>query len=115
VRASPVPGLRAAVLLAQASVHAWHGRPDDVGGLLDSALAGARRDGPASLELEVLAMMALVNSLWSRTARAEQVTRQAQDLRRRAGLDPPPALELATAVRAVMAGDFGDQGPASPE
>jgi LuxR family transcriptional regulator, maltose regulon positive regulatory protein len=115
VRASPVPGLRAAVLLAQASVHTWHGRPDDVGGLLDSALAGARRDGPASLELEVLAMMALVNSLWSRTARAEQVTRQAQDLRRRAGLETPPALELATAVRAVMAGDFGDQGPASPE
>ena len=108
----PVPGLRAAVLLAQASVHTWHGLHDDVGALLDAALAGARRDGPASLELEVLAMMALVNSLWSRTARAEQVTRQAHDLRRRAGLGTPPALELATAVRALMAGDFSGQAPA---
>jgi LuxR family transcriptional regulator, maltose regulon positive regulatory protein len=114
-RTSRVPGLRAAVLLAQASVHTWHGQPDDVGVLLDSALAGARRDGLSSLELEVLAVMALVNSLWSRTARAEQVTRQAHDLRRRAGLETPPALELAMAVRALMAGDFSDQGLASLE
>jgi LuxR family transcriptional regulator, maltose regulon positive regulatory protein len=111
-RAGPVPGLRAAVLLAQASVHMWHGRYDDVGALLEEALTGARRDGPSSLELEVLAMMALVNSLWSRTARAEQVTQQAHNLRRRAGLDPPPALELAAAVRAFMAGDFSGQARA---
>jgi LuxR family maltose regulon positive regulatory protein len=111
-RPLPVPGLRAAVLLAQASVHIWHGRHDDAGALLDTALAGARRDGLSSLELEVLAMMALANSLWSRMGRAELLTQQAHDLRHRAGLDPPPALELATAVRAVIAGDFSGQARA---
>jgi LuxR family maltose regulon positive regulatory protein len=111
-RALPVPGLRAAVLLAQASAHIWHGRYDDVGALLDIALAGARRDGLPSLELEVLAMMALANSLWSRMGRAELLTRQAHDLRRRTGLDTSPALELATALRAVIAGDFSGQAQA---
>ena len=42
-----IPGLRAAVLLAQASAHLWHGRHEDVGALLDEALAEARRDGQA--------------------------------------------------------------------
>jgi LuxR family transcriptional regulator, maltose regulon positive regulatory protein len=111
-RPLPVPGLRAAVLLAQASAHVWHGRYDDVGALLDVALAGARREGLPSLELEVLAMMALANSLWSRMGRAELLTQQAHDLRRRTVLDPPPALGLATAVRAVIAGDFSGQAQA---
>ena len=45
-----MPGLRAAVLLAQASSHLWHGRHEDVGALLDEALAEARADemAPAS-------------------------------------------------------------------
>ena len=40
-----MPGLRAAVLLAQASTHLWHGRHEDVGSLLDEALrrGGTRR------------------------------------------------------------------------
>jgi LuxR family maltose regulon positive regulatory protein len=109
-RRIPVPGLRSAVLLAQACAHMWHGRNDDVGALLDVALAGARRDGLPCLELEVLATMALSHSLWSRVGRAEQVTRRARDLRRRAGLaGTPPALQLATAVRAFTAGDFSGQ------
>jgi LuxR family transcriptional regulator, maltose regulon positive regulatory protein len=108
-RTALVPGLRSAVLLAQASAHMWHGRHDDVGALLDTALAVARRDGQAGLELEVLATMALSHSLWSRVGRAEQVTRQAHNRRRRAGLDTPPALQLATAVRAFTAGDFSGQ------
>jgi LuxR family maltose regulon positive regulatory protein len=108
-RPASVPGLRPAVLLAQASAHMWHGRHDDVGALLDAALAGARRDGRPGLELEVLATMALLHSLWSRVARAERVARQAHDLRRRAGLAAPPALQLATAMRAAAAGDFSGQ------
>src|SRR5690242_21030748 len=35
-----MPGLRAAVLLAQASTHLWHGRHEDVGRLLDEAQIG---------------------------------------------------------------------------
>ena len=34
-----MPGLRAAVLLAQASTHLWHGLHEDVGSLLDEARA----------------------------------------------------------------------------
>src|SRR6516164_6655337 len=52
------PGMRAAALLAQASSHLWHGRHDDVGMLLDEALAEAQADQMAGLELEVLAMAA---------------------------------------------------------
>src|ERR1700747_2732325 len=44
VSAPAVPGLRAALLLAQASTHLWHGRHQDVGALLDGALAQAQRD-----------------------------------------------------------------------
>jgi LuxR family transcriptional regulator, maltose regulon positive regulatory protein len=106
------PGLRAAVLLAQASAHLWHGRHDDVSSLLDAALAGARRDGLAGIELEVLAMMALNDSLWCRMSRASETTRQARDLQRRNGLATPAALELATAVRACVSADFRAQARA---
>ena len=63
VRALVIPGLRAAVLLAQASTHLWHGRHEDVGSLLDEALAEAEREGPPGIELEVLGMMAFVEQL----------------------------------------------------
>ena len=59
----PVPGLRAAVLLAQASTHLWHGRLEDVSVLLEEALTEAQRDGMPGLELEALAMAAFVDSV----------------------------------------------------
>jgi LuxR family maltose regulon positive regulatory protein len=111
-RPSPLAGLSSAVLLAKACAHMWHGRHDDVGALLDEALAGAQRAGLASLELEVLAMMALADSLRSRIGRAEQVTRQAREVQGRTGLGTPPALELATAMRAYISGDFDGQARA---
>jgi LuxR family maltose regulon positive regulatory protein len=101
-----VPGLSAAVALAQASAHFWDGRHDDVGTLLEEALDGAQRDHVASLELEVLAMTALTDSMRSRMGRADQLSRQARELQHLAGLAAPPALELATAIRAHVAGDF---------
>jgi LuxR family maltose regulon positive regulatory protein len=101
------PGLRAAVLLAQASSHLWHGRHDDVGMLLDQALAEARDDGMAGLELEVLAMVAFVESYWSRTHHAEDATRRAQALLRHKNLGVPAALELAAALRSLVSGDLG--------
>jgi LuxR family transcriptional regulator, maltose regulon positive regulatory protein len=101
------PGLRAAVLLAQAATHFWHGRHEDVGALLDQALAEARRDGPDVLELEVLSMLAYVDSFWARTNRTEAGMQAAHTLRKGRGLGVPPLLDLAAGVRALIAGDLG--------
>jgi LuxR family transcriptional regulator, maltose regulon positive regulatory protein len=103
------PGLRAAVLLAQASTHLWHGRHEDIGGLLDEALAEARREGADVLELEVLGMMVYVDTFWSRTKGAERSAQQAHALRKEKSLSMPPALELASVMRALIAGDLGAQ------
>ena len=102
-----IPGLRAAVLLAQASSHLWHGRHEDVGTLLDEALAEARDDEMTGLELEVLAMIAFVESYWSRTHHAEDAARRAHVLLRHKNLGVPPALELAAALRSLVSGDLG--------
>jgi LuxR family transcriptional regulator, maltose regulon positive regulatory protein len=107
------PGLRAAVLLAQAATHFWHGRHGDVGALLDQALAEARRDGPDVLELEVLSMSAYVDSFWARTNRAEAGMQAAHALRKGRGLGVPPLLDLAAGVRAVIAGDLGGRATAA--
>jgi LuxR family transcriptional regulator, maltose regulon positive regulatory protein len=103
---SPIPGLRAAVLLTQASTHLWTGRHEDVGTLLDGALAEAGREGSPGIELEVLGMMAVVGSYWSRTNYTDDAARRAHVLRRQMGLDVPPALEFAEALRSNMAGDL---------
>jgi LuxR family transcriptional regulator, maltose regulon positive regulatory protein len=103
------PGLRAAVLLAQAGTHLWHGRHDDVGTLLDAALADAEESGLPSLELEVLAMMAYVDSCWARINRAGDAVRRARFLGKKRGLSLPPVLELAVALRSLMAGDLAGQ------
>jgi len=104
----PVPGLRAAVLLAQASTHLWHGLHEDVGALLDEALAEAQRDGMAGIELEVLGMMAFFDSYWSRTNHADDAARRADALRKHNDLGQPPALELAATLRSLIAGEPDD-------
>jgi LuxR family transcriptional regulator, maltose regulon positive regulatory protein len=104
----PVPGLRAAVLLAQASTHLWHGMHEDVGALLDEALAEAQRDGMPGIELEVLGMMAFFDSYWSRTNHADDAARRADALRKHNGLGRPPALELAATLRSLIAGEPDD-------
>jgi len=101
------PGLRAAVLLTQASVHLWHGRHEDVGALLEEAMAEAASDGQDGLELEALSMMACLDSLWSRANRADKAIQRAQAMRKAKGLGAPPALELATAVSALFSGNLG--------
>ena len=107
------PGLRAAVLLTQASVHLWHGRHEDVGALLDEAMAEAAGDGQDGLELEALSMTACLDSLWSRANRADKAIQRAQAMRKAKGLSAPPALELATAVSALFAGNLGGQARAT--
>jgi len=100
-----MPGLRAAVLLAQASTHLWHGRHEDIGSLLGEALAAARHDGLPGLELETLGMMAFVETYWWRMNRADAAAQQAQVLSRQKCLATPVVLELAAALRSLMAGD----------
>ncbi len=106
----PLPaGARGAVLLALASTHMWHGKPEDVGTLLEGALADAEHHGPRSLELDVLAMMAFVDACWSRPSHGDDVMRRAHELRERWNLAFPPMLELAAAMRALITGDVGGQ------
>jgi len=107
------PGLRAAVLLAQASAHLWHGRHEDVGALLDEALAEAVNDGQGGLELEALSMLACLDSLWSRANRADKAIQRAQATRKAKGLSAPPALELATAVSALFSGNLSGHARAT--
>ena len=102
-----LPGLPAAVLLAQASTRFWHGRNEEVGALLETALKEAERDGPPAVELNVLAMIALVDSLLSRPHHAEEAaTRARAMLGRHCDLNTPPALELAAACRSLVAADL---------
>ncbi len=103
---SGVQGLRAAVLLAQACAHLWHGTHEDVETLLAGALAEARREGRGDLELEALAMMAVADTFWSRINRADETAQRARALAERTGLRTPPALDLAAALRALACGDL---------
>jgi LuxR family maltose regulon positive regulatory protein len=110
---SPVsPGLRAAVLLAQAAAHLWRGTHDDVSPLLEEAAAEARRDGSDGLELEALAMMACHASLLLRANRADKAIARAHAMRKSKGLGAPPAMELAAAVRALFSGELSAQARA---
>jgi LuxR family maltose regulon positive regulatory protein len=102
-----VPGLPAAIMLVQASTHFWQGRVEDVGALLQAALKVAEREGPPVLELNVLAMIALVDSLLSRPRHAEEAaTRAHAMIRTHDDLAAPLALELAAANRSLMAADL---------
>ena len=69
----------------------WHSQYEDVGALLQEALADAERAGSAVVELEVLGMRALVASCWSRRKHADDATQRARTLlAQHAGLTPPP-------------------------
>jgi len=102
-----VPGLAAAVMLVQATTQFWHGRNEDVGTLLQAALKEAECEGPPVLELNVLAMIALVDSLLPRPRHAEEAALRAHSMLREHGsLSPPLALELAAAGRSLIAADL---------
>jgi LuxR family maltose regulon positive regulatory protein len=101
------PELRAAVLLAQAATYLWHGRYEHVGPALQQALADAERAGLAVVELEVLGLRALVASRWARQKHADEAVQRARILLAQHGeLVPPPALDLAEALRLQLASDL---------
>jgi LuxR family maltose regulon positive regulatory protein len=102
------PGLTAAVLLAQASTHFWHGKHDDVDTLLKRALAAADADQSPVLQAETYAMIAYVDSCWARPRHASDAALRARRiLARHPALTAPPALGLAEVVRALTVADFG--------
>lgn len=100
-------GLRARVLIAQAQAQFWDDRHDDVEPLLAEALALARSEELAGIELEALGMLALVNSYWSKAARSTDAEDRAREIIRSSTyLATPLALELALAHRSGVRGDF---------
>lgn len=101
-----VPGLRAAVLLARARARFWTGRFDDVDELLEQAREAAVTEHAPTVELDVLGMIALVNTSRVRPGRADAAARQAHALQQSdANLGPSLTLDLATAWRAFITGD----------
>jgi len=102
------PGLTAAVLLAQASTHFWHGKHDDADALLRRALAAAEADRSPVLEAEACAMIAYADSYWARPRHAADAALRARRvLAGHSELTAPPALGLAEVVLALTAADFG--------
>jgi LuxR family maltose regulon positive regulatory protein len=106
-RLSEWPGLRAAVLLARASTHFWHGQHRDVDALLKQALAAAEADQSHVIELEVCAMIAYADSYWARPRHADDAMLRARAiLGKYPQLNSPPALDLAGLIRALTAADL---------
>ena len=102
------PGLTAAVLLAKASAHFWHGKDDDADALLRRALATAETEHSPVIEAETCAMIAYADSYWARPRHAgDAALRARRVLASHPGLTAPPALALAAVVRALTAADFG--------
>jgi len=100
------PSVRAAILLAQSSTRLWCGRHEEARSLLAEALTESRLDDQDGLEVEALGLAACLDSLWSGASRADKAIQRAHAVRRARGLAAPPALELATAIRALLAGDL---------
>ena len=102
-----IPGLGARVQLARVQAHFWDGQHDDVDTQLHDALASAEHDELSAVELEVLGMLALVDSYRSRTAHADDAAQRARELLHATPeLTSPFTLELATAWRAFIQADF---------
>ncbi len=100
-----MPGLSAAILLAQAGILFWHGRIDEARALLTSAETGPQ--APPVVELKAAALTALIDSLQSRPRHALDADRRAHALLHKHGdLSVHPALEMATATRLLMAADL---------
>ena len=110
---SAVPGLVAAVLLAQAGTCFWHGDLDRAEVLLGEALAANAEEGPPAVQLEILAMSAFLDSCRSRRSSADEAARRAQDLlHRHSELATPALLDLAVAAQRALAADFAGQAQA---
>jgi LuxR family transcriptional regulator, maltose regulon positive regulatory protein len=97
--------LRGAVLLDEAMAAFWLGSYEPGEQLLGRAMVEAERVGDMQLQVDIVAAMALVDSYWARTRRAEALALRAEVLVEQGGLQQPAALELAGALQALMAGD----------
>jgi LuxR family maltose regulon positive regulatory protein len=105
--AKRVAGLRACVLLERARMSFWDGHFDDLDAQLDATLAQAEHDGIGIVQVEALALIALVNGYLSRYNRADDASRRAWALLRDLlDEDPPAMLDLAAAMQALITVDL---------
>jgi LuxR family maltose regulon positive regulatory protein len=100
------PALRPAVMLAAAMAHFWEGDQHECAHLLAQCLKEVERSRAVALHAEVLGALALVESYWTRSNRAEEVANTTADLLNTEGLEAPESLQLATALRCLIRADL---------
>ncbi len=98
-------GLRPAVMLADAMAAFWLGTWEPAETVFEQAFAEAERAGSLSLQVEILAAMALVDAYLVRARRAEARILRAEALLASESVERPAALSLARALRALQAAD----------
>jgi LuxR family maltose regulon positive regulatory protein len=100
------PGLRPAVILASATAHFWDGHQQECADLLEQCLAGLVHPAAVALRAEALGTVALVESYWTRSHRAEAAASQAEALLAAERLEAPVTLQLAAAMRDLTGADL---------
>ena len=100
------PAFRSAVMLAAGAAQFWDGHQQECADLLEQCLTGLQRWPAGALQAEALGTVALVESYWTRSQRAEVAARQAEALLDAERLEPPIPLQLAAALRCLIGADF---------
>ena len=100
------PTFRPAVMLAAGAALFWDGHQQGCADLLEQCLTGLQRGPAGALQAEALGTVALVESYWTRSQRAEVAATQAEVLLNAERLDPPITLQLAAALRCLTGADL---------
>jgi LuxR family maltose regulon positive regulatory protein len=100
------PAFRPAVMLSMAMAHFWEGGHQECSRLLAQCLTEVERSRAVALHAEVLGALALVESYWTRSNRAEELASRATDLLNTEGLEAPESFQLATAWRCLIRADL---------
>jgi LuxR family maltose regulon positive regulatory protein len=100
------PGFRSAVMLAAGTAHFWDGHQQECTDLLEHCVAGLEHSTAGALQAEALGTVALVESYWTRSHRAEAAAGRAEELLATERLEAPIALQLSAALRYLTAADL---------
>jgi LuxR family maltose regulon positive regulatory protein len=100
------PTFRAAVLLAAGTAQFWDGHQQECADLLEQCLTGLQRWPTGALQAEALGTVALVESYWTRSHRAEAAASRAEALLDEDRLEAPITLQLAAALRCLIGADL---------
>ena len=93
-------------MLAAGAALFWDGHQQGCADLLEQCLTGLQRGPAGALQAEALGTVALVESYWTRSQRAEVAATQAEVLLNAERLDPPITLQLAAALRCLTGADL---------